>query len=93
MTVGIIELKLYAPWVQSLKEKRMVVKSIMAKARNKFNISVAEIDEQDTHKTIVIGISIVSINKVDCEKLLNKVIDFIESNTEAELLDAQIEII
>ena len=39
MKVAVMKLKLYAPWVHSLKEKRMVVKSILAKIRNKFQIS------------------------------------------------------
>lgn len=60
MIVGVATIKLYAPWVHSLKEKRMVVKSLLAKARNKFNVSIAEVAEQDMHQTIVLGLACVS---------------------------------
>lgn len=42
--VLVLKIKLYAPWVHSLKEKRMVVKSLLAKIRNKFQVSVAEVE-------------------------------------------------
>jgi len=46
MIVKTIIIKLYAPWVHSLKEKRGIVKSICSKVSNKFNVSIAEVDEQ-----------------------------------------------
>ena len=46
--IGSAEITLHASWVMSLKEKRMVVKSIIAKIQNKFNVSIAEVDEQDS---------------------------------------------
>ena len=49
--VFVLKIKLYAPWVHSLKEKRMVVKSLLAKIRNKFQVSVAEVEAQDVHQT------------------------------------------
>lgn len=60
MPVATLEIKLYAPWVHSLKEKRMEVKSLTAKIGNKFNVSVAETAEQDTHQTIVIGVAAIA---------------------------------
>lgn len=51
MKIATITFRLHAPWVHSLKEKRMIVKSIVSKLQNKFHISAAEIDEQDTHHT------------------------------------------
>ena len=47
MEIATITFRLHAPWVHSLKEKRMIVKSITAKIQNKFHVSAAEIDEQD----------------------------------------------
>ena len=49
--------RLRASWVHSLKEKRMIVKSLIAKLQNRFHVSAAEIDEQDTHQIIVIGVA------------------------------------
>ena len=60
MIIGIGTIYLRANWVHSLKEKRMIVKSITAKVRNKFNVSIAEVENQDIHQSIVLGIASVS---------------------------------
>ncbi len=93
MIVGTISVDLYAPWVHSLKEKRMIVKSITAKIRNRYNVSVAEIDKQDVHKTIVIGVAAVTTETKHANSILNEVLNFIESNTEAEIINSQMEIL
>ena len=46
MQIAVLTFRLHAPWVHSLKEKRMIVKSLVAKLQGKFHVSVAEIDEQ-----------------------------------------------
>lgn len=89
MRVVALEIKLYAPWVHSLKEKRMEVKSLTAKIRNKFNTSVAEIDEQDTHQMIVIGVAAVASDTSQADSILEHVLNFIESNSEAEIISAE----
>ena len=92
MIIGTVLIKLYAPWVSSLKEKRMVVKSIIAKTQQKFNIAIAEVEEQDTYQTIVIGIACVAGTVSHSDSIIDQVITFIENNTEAEILDIQREI-
>ena len=47
MKIAVLKIRLYAPWVHSLKEKRMIIKSLLAKIRNKFQVSAAEVEEQD----------------------------------------------
>lgn len=59
MKVLNLKAKLRASWVYSLKEKRKVVRSLVQKLKNKFNVSVGEVEEQDIHQTIIIGISAV----------------------------------
>ena len=86
MIIGTAEIKLYAPWVYSLKEKRMIVKSLIAKTRNKFNVSIAEIAEQDTHQTIVLGIACVTSSVSQADSIIDHVITLIESSTEAEIV-------
>lgn len=93
MFIGVARVKLIAPWVRSLKEKRMVTKSIIGKVKNKFNVSIGEVGELDTHQTILIGISQISNTNVSTESMINEVINYIESHTEAELADIEIEII
>ena len=86
MQVAVLTVTLYAPWVHSLKEKRMEVKSLVSRLKNKFNISAAEVDKQDIHQTIVIGIAAVAADHALADSILEHVLHFIESNTEAEIL-------
>jgi uncharacterized protein YlxP (DUF503 family) len=87
MIVGTVEIKLYASWVSSLKEKRMVVKSLIAKTQNKFNVSIAEVNEQDTLQTIILGIACVSGSVRHADSILDQVIAFVEEHTDAEIVD------
>lgn len=89
MMIGVATIKLYAPWVHSLKEKRMVVQSILSKVQHKFNVSIAEVDEQDTHQTIIVGIACVVGTAALASSVIDKVIRFIEASTDAEILDIQ----
>jgi len=63
------------------------VKSLLQRSRNKFNISIAEIEEQDYQQTIVIGSACVSNSRVQANTVLDEVMRFIEENTEAEITD------
>ncbi|PYG88222.1 hypothetical protein LY28_01562 [Ruminiclostridium sufflavum DSM 19573] len=87
MIVSSLEMRLYAPNCHSLKEKRMIVKSLIQRTRNKFNVSIAETDEQDYYQTIVISTVCVSSSRVQANAVLDEVMRFIEENTEAELTD------
>lgn len=89
MKILLMRITLRASWVHSLKEKRMVVKSIVQKLKNKFNISVAEVDEQDIHQTIVIGIAGVCGTSSQVDSSMEHIIIFVESNTDAEIVDIQ----
>ena len=84
--------RLHAPWVHSLKEKRMIVKSLVAKLQNKYHVSVAEIDEQDTHQIIVIGVAAIVQHNALADSLMDEISVFVEENCEAEILDEDREI-
>ena len=86
MIVGTVEIKLYAPWISSLKEKRMIVKSLIARTRNKFNVSIAEIAEQDTHQTIILGVACATSSVSQADSIIDHVITLVESSTEAEIM-------
>ncbi|HHY20043.1 MAG TPA: DUF503 domain-containing protein [Firmicutes bacterium] len=92
MIIGTLTIRLYAPWVHSLKEKRMEVKSLIDKTKNKFNVSIAEIEGMDTHQIIVLGIGCVSNDTKYVNSVLDEVINFIETNTEAEVVTVDMEI-
>ena len=92
MIIATITFKLHAPWVHSLKEKRMIVKSILAKLQNRFHVSVAEIDEQDTHQIIVIGVAAIVPHNAQADSLMESISRFVEENCEAEIIDEEREI-
>ena len=84
--------RLYAPWVHSLKEKRSIVKSLIAKLQNRYHVSAAEIDEQDTHHMIVIGLAAIVPHNAMADSLMEDISLFVEDNTDAEIIDEEREI-
>ena len=87
MKITAITFRLHAPWVHSLKEKRMIVKSLLAKLQNRFHVSAAEIDEQDTHQVLVIGIAAIVPHNAMADSLMDEISAFVEENTDAEILE------
>ncbi|HLZ28875.1 MAG TPA: DUF503 domain-containing protein [Chloroflexota bacterium] len=86
MHVGIARVALHLAGNGSLKGKRMVVKSVAQRVRNRFNVAVAEIDTQDAWQVATLGIVCLSDDPRHSNEVLSKVIDFIES----ERLDADV---
>ena len=78
MIIGVCTLQLSVPVAQSLKEKRQVVKSIIARVRNEFNVSIAEVDDQDLWQSAVLGIACVSSSQRYAHGQLEAVIKFID---------------
>ena len=92
MKISVMTFRLRGSWIHSLKEKRMVVKSLIAKLQNKFHVSAAEIDEQDTHQIIVIGVAAIVPHNAFADSLMEEISLFVEENAEAERIDEQREI-
>ena len=92
MIIAAMTFRLQAPWVHSLKEKRMIVKSLLVQMQNKFHVSSAEIDEQDVHQIIVIGVAAVVPNNSLADSLMDEVSQFVETATDAEILEETREI-
>src|SRR5947207_7375119 len=86
MHVGTARVALQLAESRSLKGKRMVVKSVIQRVRNRFNVAIAEIDTHDTWELITLGIVCVSDDPRHANEMLSKVIGFIES----ERLDAEV---
>ena len=89
MRVLNLKITLRASWVHSLKEKRMVVKSIVQRLKNKFNVSVSEVQYQDIHQQIGIGICAVCGDQKQVDSTLENLIDFVEENTDAEIINIE----
>ena len=94
MNVGVCKIKLRLPENLSLKGKRRVLKSITTQVGNKFNVSVAEVDDQDLWQLATLGICCVSNSSRLTNEVLSKVVDFVtEGRFEVEVLDYELEIL
>ena len=94
MNVGICKVKLRLPDNLSLKGKRQVVRSVTARLRNKFNVSVAEVEDNDLWQLATIGICFVSNDKRFTNEVLSKAVDLVTSSQgDFEMLDYEIEIL
>lgn len=89
MKVFLLEVTLRAEWVHSLKEKRMILRSITQKLKNKFNISISETKNQDMHNIIEIGIVGIYANIAIADATIENIITYIEENTDAEMIEIQ----
>ena len=65
----------------------MIVKSLVAKLQDRFHVSAAEIDEQDTHQIIVIGVAAIVPNNAVADSMMEEISHFVETAAEAEISD------
>lgn len=94
MHVGICTIRLRIPENGSLKDKRRVLKSITSRVMNKFNVSIAEIDDNDVWQFATLGISCVSNDKRHANEIISKVADYISDvRFEVEILEYNTEFI
>ena len=94
MNVGIVKVRLRLPDNLSLKGKRQVVKSLTSRIKNKFNVSVAEVEDNDLWQLATIGIVFVSNDKRFTNEVLSKAVELVvNSQGDFEMLDHEIEIL
>lgn len=94
MLVGVLRVRLRVPESQSLKAKRQVVKSLVARLQNQFHVSVAEVDDLDSWQLASIGVACVSNDERHASQILSSVMEFIRrERLDAEILDFETEII
>jgi len=79
------KLTFHIPHAVSLKDKRQVCRSLIDKTRRRFNASVSEVDTQDVHQTLTIGVAVVSGDVSHAQQSLDEIIRFMEEHAEAEL--------
>lgn len=91
MIIAVMTIDLHAPWVHSLKEKRMEARSLLTKIRAQFNVSATEIDNQDVHQTITLGIAAIAANGAQANSILDSILRFIEANTDAQIVSVETE--
>jgi uncharacterized protein YlxP (DUF503 family) len=90
MVIGACEITLHLPDSHSLKDKRQIVKSVVARVRNQFDVAIAEVDENDRWQIAVLGVSCVSNSSQIVAEVLERVQRFIEE-TRPDLLLANAE--
>jgi uncharacterized protein YlxP (DUF503 family) len=94
MVIGICTIRLMMPENHSLKEKRGTIKSILAKVKNRFNVSISEVGQQDAWQTATLGVALISTEAGHADRVLAKVVEFIESGwPDIQLLDYDVEIL
>ena len=86
MHIESAQLTFHIPHAVSLKDKRQVRRSLIDRVRQRFNVSVAEVDTQDVHQTLTIGIAVVSGDAAHAQHLLDEIIRFMEEHADAELM-------
>jgi len=89
MYIESARLTFYIPRASSLKDKRQVCRSLVDKARGRFNLSVAEVGTQDAHRTLTLGVAVVSGDNAHAQNSLDEIIRFMEEHAEAELREVE----
>jgi uncharacterized protein YlxP (DUF503 family) len=93
MVIGICTLQLIIEGSNSLKDKRQVIKSILDRVRDRFNVSAAEVDDLDSWRRATLGFACVSKDQVFVDQVLQKALALVESNPEVEVADVQMEFV
>jgi uncharacterized protein YlxP (DUF503 family) len=89
MHIGSLRVRLFVRESRSLKDKRQVVKSIIDRLRNGFNVAVAEVDEKDHHQTIVLGITTVGDEAQYVTRTLELVANALRGHPVAQFCECQ----
>ncbi|MFO7891520.1 MAG: DUF503 domain-containing protein [bacterium] len=93
MFVGTIQIELFLSEADSLKGKRFILQSLKKKLRNKFNISIAEIDYHNKWQRSHLGIACVSSDRRFIDQVFSKVLNFIDNENRVEVLDSFVEVL
>lgn len=91
MIIGVLTVSLLIADSNSLKDKRQVIKSILDRIRNSYNVSAAELGELDTWRRSEIGVACISNDQKVANHVLNKVLGIIESDPRVSVNDVQFE--
>lgn len=93
MVVGTLRIVLQIPSARSLKEKRQVVRRVVDRVRARFNVSIAEVADNDRWQTATLGVAVVSNSRPFVNEVLDKVLRAVdEASTEAWVAEQSMEI-
>ena len=92
MFVGIYQVELFIPESNSLKSKRFIIKSIKTRIRNKFNVSIAEVDSNDKWQRATLGVAAVANDKKMIDSIFSQIKNLITADVRVELIDSFVDI-
>jgi uncharacterized protein len=92
MHIGTLTVTIHLAEGFSLKDKRQVVKSLVETTRRKFNVSIAEVDDLDIWRRATLGIAVVSKDAKFCNQVLDKVLDYFETQPELDVGEVEMEV-
>jgi uncharacterized protein len=90
MVVGILRIELFIPESASLKSKRYAIKSIKDRLRNRFNISVAEVDNCDKWQRASLAVAAVSNESRHIDSIMSNVMNLVHGDHRIEVLDSKV---
>jgi uncharacterized protein YlxP (DUF503 family) len=93
VVIGSLRVTIHVPESQSLKDKRQVVRSMVSRLRNTFNVAVAEVDDQDVWQVATIGIACVSADGRHADEMCQKVLSHLEGEADALITRSEFELL
>jgi hypothetical protein len=93
MIVGLCTVELFIPDGHSLKDKRRILQSLKTRVRDKFNVSVAEVGEQDLWQKAILGLACVANESVHVNQVLDQVVNLIRALPTVQLVRSHIELL
>lgn len=91
MIIGVLSIDIHIPNGLSLKDKRMVLNHIRDRVRQKYNVSIAELEYQDKWQRSLIGIAMVTSQRGYAEEVLTKIFQFLDTDDKFEILKYSID--
>jgi len=91
MRVAICLLELYIPGATSLKSKRRVIKSLIQRLRNRFNISVTEVGSQDLWQRSELGLAVVCHNGSGADKIIETIFSYVDHENGVDIISSRVE--
>jgi hypothetical protein len=92
MLVGVCQVEILLPQSDSLKAKRFVLSSVKARIQNKFNVSIAEVDQHELWQRATLGMALITNERRFVDQTFSKIIQFLEGDDRLEILEQQIEV-
>jgi uncharacterized protein len=93
MVIGTLQITVLVPDSRSLKDKRMVVRSITSRVRQTFAVAVAEVGDQDAWQSAVIGVACVSNSSRHADEVCQKVLAYVENDADGMVSSSRFELV